>query len=74
VSHCSSSLNYQELNGYIVEPSSIQNSPQVQNLRNLLTSSDMKLIVFILVAQLILLEIQLHQRKGLIMNLVSHPL
>jgi len=40
MSHYSSSLNSQELNGYIVESSSIQNSPQVHNLRNRLVSSD----------------------------------
>lgn len=40
MSHYSSSLNSQELNGYIVESSSIQNSPQVHNLRNRMISSD----------------------------------
>jgi hypothetical protein len=40
MSHYSSALNSQELNGYLVEPSSIQNSPQVHNLRNRLVSSD----------------------------------
>lgn len=40
MSHYSSSLNSQELNGYIVESSSMQNSPQVHNLRNRLVSSD----------------------------------
>ncbi|RHN40262.1 putative citrate transporter-like domain-containing protein [Medicago truncatula] len=40
MSHYSSALNSQELNGYLVEPCSIQNSPQVHNPRNRLISSD----------------------------------
>ncbi|CAJ2666470.1 unnamed protein product [Trifolium pratense] len=38
MSHYSSSFNSQELNGYLLESSSIQNSPQAQNLRNRLVS------------------------------------
>ncbi|CAJ2666469.1 unnamed protein product [Trifolium pratense] len=40
MSHYSSSLNSQVLNGYLLESSSIQNSPQVQNLRNRLVLND----------------------------------
>jgi len=40
MSHYSSAFNSQELNGYLVEPSSIQNSPLVHNLRNRFISSD----------------------------------
>ncbi|WJX71243.1 hypothetical protein P8452_55256 [Trifolium repens] len=40
MSHYSSAFNSQELNGYLLESSSIQNSPQAQSLRNRLVSID----------------------------------
>ncbi|KAK2366778.1 silicon efflux transporter LSI2 [Trifolium repens] len=40
MSHYSSSLNSQVLNGYLLESSSIQDCPQVQNLRNRLVLND----------------------------------
>ncbi|WJX66329.1 hypothetical protein P8452_50894 [Trifolium repens] len=46
MSHYSSAFNSQELNGYLLESSSIQNSPQAQNLRNRLVSIDSEIYRF----------------------------